>query len=95
MILGALYPMNSWDFPTYGVAIAVALLSAPARPGTGSMQMAGDRDRRDRGLVAVLGKFVPFAGADSGNLTSIPGLRFIAKNVAGVWGRADLGRRVS
>ena len=65
VILGALYPMNSWDFPTYGVAIAVALLFSTGPTGTWIQQMAGI------GIVAILAwspfwvKFVPFAGGDS------------------------------
>ena len=86
VILGALYPMNSWDFPTYGVAIAVALLLSTGPTWDWVQQMAVI------GVVAVVAwspfwvKFVPFAGPDSGNVTSIPGLHFIAKNVAGYRG---------
>ena len=86
VILGALYPMNSWDFPTYGVAIAVALLLSTGPTWDWVQQMAVI------GVVAIVAwspfwvKFVPFAGPDSGNVTSIPGLHFIAKNVAGYRG---------
>lgn len=86
VILGALYPMNSWDFPTYGVAIAVALAFSTGLNRIWLMQMAG------LGIVAILAwipfwiTFVPFAGGDVQNLTSIPGLRFIQKNVAAYTG---------
>jgi YYY domain-containing protein len=86
VILGALYPMNSWDFPTYGVAIGAALLLSTGPTWDWVQQMAVI------GVVAIVAwspfwvKFVPFAGPDSGNVTSIPGLHFIAKTVAGYGG---------
>jgi YYY domain-containing protein len=82
VVLGSLYPMNSWDFPTYGVAVAVALLFSTGINRTWLIQMAGI------GIVAILAwspfwvSFVPFAGGNVQNPTSIPGLRFIQQNVA-------------
>ena len=78
--------MNSWDFPTYGVAIAVALLISTGPTWDWVQQMIV------LGGVALLAwspfwvSFVPFAGPNSGNVTSIPGLHLIARNVAGFSG---------
>jgi YYY domain-containing protein len=86
VILGSLYPMNSWDFPTYGVAIAVALLLSTGPIWDWVQQMAV------LGVVAIASwspfwvSFVPFSGPGDQDITSIPGLHFIAKNVAGYTG---------
>ncbi|HQY30811.1 MAG TPA: DUF2298 domain-containing protein, partial [Thermomicrobiales bacterium] len=86
VVLGALYPMNSWDFPTYGIIIAIALIFSTGPNLQWLIQMAG------LGIVAILAwspfwvTFVPFAGGSDQNITSIPGLHFVAKNVAAYHG---------
>jgi YYY domain-containing protein len=86
LILGALYPLNSWDFPTYGVAIAVALAFSTGLNWDWVQQIVV------LGVVAVVAwspfwvSFVPFSGPGNQDLTSIPGLRFIQKNLAGYSG---------
>jgi uncharacterized membrane protein len=82
VIIGALYPMNSWDFPTYLGAAAIAILIGVGLTWTLVEQVAVI------GVAAVLAwlpfwvKFVPFSGGSTENITSIPGLRFIQENVA-------------
>ena len=81
-VVGALYPLNSWDFPTYAGAAAIAIL------------LAGGVTFITVAQVAVLGvagvvswspfwlTFVPFAGGSVEGMPNIPGIRFIGENVA-------------
>jgi YYY domain-containing protein len=84
-VLGALYPMNSWDFPTYGVAIAIALLISTGPNRVWVQQMVAI------GFFAILAwspfwvSFVPFAGPGV-ETSNIPGISFIQKNVAAYTG---------
>lgn len=84
-ILGALYPLNSWDFPTYGVALAVALLISTGPNRVWVQQMIAI------GFTAIVAwspfwvSFVPFAGPGV-ETSNIPGISFIQKNVAAYTG---------
>ncbi len=81
-IIGSLYPLNSWDFPTYIGAAAIGLLI-----GTG-FTSAFVAQVILLGGAAILAwspfwlTFVPFAGGDVSDVPNIPGVRFIAKNIA-------------
>ena len=72
VIIGALYPMNSWDFPTYLGAAAIAILI-----GTG-LTLAFVEQVAAIGIAAVLAwspfwvKFVPFSGGTTEGMTSTP-----------------------
>lgn len=81
--VGALYPMNSWDFPTYAGAIAVAVIAVY---GIGRATI---EQGLALGTVSILAwspfwlGFVPFAGDDTVNVPNIPGYRQFAENVGG------------
>jgi YYY domain-containing protein len=83
VIIGALYPLNSWDLPTYGVAVAIALAFSTGLNWDWVQQLVA------LGVVAVVAwspfwvSFVPFSGPGDPDLIPIPGLRFIQKNLGG------------
>ena len=84
--VGSLYPMNSWDFPTYAGAIAVAVIAVFGVSRATVEQGLG------LGLASVVAwspfwvGFVPFAGGSTEGIPNIPVYRTIAENVAGYTG---------
>ena len=85
--VGALYPMNSWDFPTYAGAVAVAVIAVHG------ISRATVEQGLALGTVSILAwspfwvGFVPFAGSDQAlDVPNIPICRQIAENVGGYTG---------
>ena len=81
--VGALYPLNSWDFPTYAGAIAVAVVAVYG------LSRATIAQGLALGTVSILAwspfwlGFVPFAGGSTAGIPNIPIYRQIAENVGG------------
>ena len=81
--IGALYPLNSWDFPTYAGAIAVAVIAVHG------LGRATIEQGLALGTVSILAwspfwlGFVPFAGGSTEGIPNIPLYRQIAENVGG------------
>ena len=94
VIIGALYPMNSWDFPTYLGAAAIAILI-----GTGPT-LAFVEQVAAIGIAAVLAwspfwvKFVPFSGGTTEGMTLDSRTALHPGEHRHLHRSADLGRRV-